>query len=254
MNITSLVTSFAVASLSLAQVRAQTFTNGGFEAGDVGFSSDYNFADANSEEGQFSVRNDPQNWNQEFVNFGDHTTGTGKMLVVNGATSGNPAVWRATIGTDPNASFRFQAWVGTAVAGGPANLILRVDGLQIGSSFVLPDEPGSWVLWEQPWTSSAGATHTFEIINANTSRFPNDFYMDDIDLLETLPELFVKVDRDDIELRWSSSPAWSLFSSSSLLAGSWRATTNSPTTIGSVHVLRLPIEAPHAFFRLQRPQ
>jgi len=239
-------------TVGLCHAHAQTFANADFEAGNTGFVSDYQFANDNSDEGQFTVRSDPQNWNLEFVNFGDHTTGAGKMLVLNGATSGNPAIWRETVSLDANTPFRFRAWVGTAVAGGPANLFLKVDGDQIGTSFVLPNEPGAWVQWEQPWTSSASAIHTFEIINANTSRFPNDFYIDDIELIKSPLEMFVKIDVDELELRWPADPAWGLFTSSSLLAGSWAAVTNSPTTEGSVNSLRLPINAPRGFFRLQR--
>ncbi len=233
-------------------VRSQIFTNADFEAGNLGFASDYQFADANSAEGQFTVRSDPQNWNQEFANFGDHTTGTGKMLVVNGATATNPAVWRQTSAIASNTAYRFQAWVGTAVAGGPANLLLLVNGVPAGPSFVLPDAPGSWVLWEQPWTSSAGGNYTFEIINANTSRFPNDFYLDDIGLLQAWPKLDVRIVDGNFELRWPADPAWRLFTSSSLFPGSWHAVTNGPATNAALYVLRLPIDPPNAFFRLQR--
>lgn len=252
MRIPSFIIPLVIATAGFCYGHAQSFTNADFEAGNTGFSSGYQFANANSDEGQFTVRSDPQNWNQEFVNFGDHTTGTGRMLVVNGATSGNPAVWRQTIATEPNTSYRFNAWVGTAVAGGPANLLLMIDGFQIGPSFVLPDGTGSWALWDRPWRSSASAAHTFEIVNANTSRFPNDFYMDDIVLLKAPLELGARVAGGDFELRWPADSAWGLFTSRSLLAGSWNAVTNSPTANGVVNILRLPMDAPRAFFRLQR--
>src|SRR5262249_10573214 len=121
----------------------------------------------------------------------------------------------------------------------------------VGSSFVLPDSAGSWVLWEQAWIASTNAISTFEIVNANTSRFPNDFYLDDIGL-RTLPELFLKVDGSRLELRWQVEPAWGLFTSSWLPPGSWGLVTNAPTTVGALNVLSLPINSPAAFFRLQR--
>jgi hypothetical protein len=88
MKITSLIVPIILAIVTLRRVQAQTFINADFSAGNLGFSSDYQFADINSDEGQFTVQSDPQNWNAAFVNFGDHTTGNGKMLIVNGATSG----------------------------------------------------------------------------------------------------------------------------------------------------------------------
>jgi hypothetical protein len=256
MRITSFVAPLVVATVGLCHVYAQTFTNADFEAGNVGFASDYEyqFDTPNWGEGQYTVRNDPQNWNGAFVNYGDHTTVTGTMLIVNGATSGSPAVWRETISITPHTSYRFQAWTGTAVSGGPANLLLKVDGVQIGSSFVLPDDPGTWVRWEQSWTSSATATATFEIINANTSRFPNDFYLDDIGLFKSPPDLLISVDAGALELRWQVDPAWNLFTSSLMTNGSWSAVTNIPTMNGEVNILRLPMDSPRAFFRLQRIQ
>lgn len=252
MKITSFIILHAVSAAGLCHVHAQTFTNADFEVGNLGFASDYQFADFNSAEGQFTVRSDPQNWNGEFVNFGDHTTGAGKMLVVNGSTAGSPAIWRQTIAVQKHTAYRFQAWTGTAVAGGPANLVLRIDGVQIGPSFVLPDGTSSWVRWEQSWTSSTNALATFEIINANTSRFPNDFYIDDLGLLEALPELFINLDGGELELRWQAIPAWKVFISSSVINGSWNAVTNIPTVNGIFNTLRLPVNAPREFFRLQK--
>ena len=246
------ITALVVATVALCRVHSHAFTNADFEAGNIGFSSDYQFAVGNSAEGQFTVRSDPQNWNEEFVNFGDHTTGAGKMLVVNGATAGSPAIWRQTISVQTNTAYSFEAWTGTAVAGGPANLLLKIDGVQIGQSFVLPDATGSWVRWEQGWTSSTNAVATFEIINANTSRFPNDFYIDDLKLLEAPPELFIRLDGNEIELRWHANPAWKVFTSSSVTNGSWNVVTNIPTANGILYTLRLPIKARQEFFRLQK--
>ncbi len=55
-----------------------------------------------------------------------------------------------------------------------------------------------------------------------------------------------------LELRWPVDPAWGLFTSSSLLAGSWDAVTNIPTVSGGGNVLLLPNTSSRAFFRLQR--
>ena len=237
--------------LTLGHLQAQSFLNGDFESGNTGFTSDYQFAEANSTEGQFTVRSDPQHWNGAFVKFGDHTTGSGQMLVVNGATSGNPSIWRQTVTLATNTTYRFRAWTGTAVSGGPANLILKINGSQIGPSFVLPDTSGSWVQWEQPWTSTVAAEYTFEIINANTSVFPNDFYVDDIGIFPVPLALTASTLSGVLSLSWPADPAWGLFSSNTLVADSWIPVTTSPTTEFGMSTLVLPINEPRAFFRLQ---
>ena len=106
MKITLFIVPLALAIVGPCYVSAQTFVNADFEAGNMGFATDYLFSPANSDEGQFTVRSDPQNWNGEFINFGDHTTGVGKMLVINGATSGSPAVWRQTASVQTNTAYR----------------------------------------------------------------------------------------------------------------------------------------------------
>ncbi len=238
--------------LTLNQLLAQTFLNADFESGNTGFTSDYQFAGSNSTEGEFTVRSDPQNWNGLFVNFGDHTTGSGKMLVVNGATSGNPAIWRQTISLGANTSYCFRAWTGTAVSGGPANLMLRINGSQVGPSFVLPASADSWVLWEQPWTSSAAASYIFEIVNANTSIFPNDFYVDDVSLFKTSLRISTSIMGSSLGLSWPADPTWSLFTSSSLATGSWSPVSPIPSTTLGISSLAVPISGPRAYYRLQR--
>jgi hypothetical protein len=181
-----LTSCLALAMVSVAE--ALPVINASFEAGNFGFSSDYTYAPlGNSTEGEYTVRSDPQNWNGAFVNFGDHTTGSGQMLVVNGATSGSNALWRETFIVSAGTSYDFSAWAGTAVGGGPASLLLRVDGTVVGPAFTLPNNPGAWVSWSTSWTAVAGGTSTVEIVNSNLSVFPNDFYIDDIAISDRLP-------------------------------------------------------------------
>lgn len=162
--------------------------NGDFEAGNTGFSSDYVYAPGgNSTEGQYTVRNNPGGWNGAFFNIPDHTSGTGLYMVVNGATTGNLAVWRQSVSVVANQQYTFGAWVSSAVGGGPANLILRVDGQEVGSSFVAPQNTGSWVNWTQVLTATSTGNSTIEIVNTSLSAFPNDFYIDDVSL-EAVPE------------------------------------------------------------------
>ena len=252
MKITSCVASLLTTVAGLCHICAQSFTNGDFEAGNLGFSSDYEFADFNVAEGQFTVRSDPQNWNLEFAYFGDHTTGAGQMLVVNGATAGDPAIWRQIVALDPNTPYCFQVWAGSAVGGGPANLMLRIDGTQIGTPFALPNQTGVWALWEQPWTSLTSGAHTFEIINLNTSRYPNDFYIDDVRLIHAFPELTARVNGSELVLTWPVDSAWGLFSSDTMITGSWKLVERIPVTNGNLAILRLSTGLPQAFFRLQR--
>lgn len=55
--------------------------NGDFESGNSSFSSSYTFTPVNTTEGEYIVIPNPSSWNGGFTNCGDHTTGSGNMLV-----------------------------------------------------------------------------------------------------------------------------------------------------------------------------
>ena len=155
--------------------------NGDFEAGTNGFRTDYTYAPGfNRTEGEFTVRSDPQNWNEAFAATPDHTSGTGMVLVVNGATSPTNVVWEETVSVIPFTNYQFQAWLSTAVGGGPAKMIVEINGIQVGPSTTAPDGPGIWVPFARSWESGSASNATIRIYDIDLDTFPNDFYLDDI--------------------------------------------------------------------------
>lgn len=154
--------------------------NGDFESGNTGFGSQYSFAVSNTTEGEYTVRSDPQNWNGAFNAMPDHTSGSGNMMVINGSTLSNLFVWEQTVSVNANTLYDFSAWVSTAVAGGPAELILKINDVTLGTSFLASSSVGTWDNWTQSWQSGGTTTAKLSIFDINTSRFPNDFYLDDI--------------------------------------------------------------------------
>lgn len=92
----------------------QPLINGDFEAGNTGFSTDYSYDPGGIyTAGEYDVvtnptlaHNDPQ-----VASFGDHTSGSGLMMVVNGASSANQIVWSQSIEVFPNTDYEFSAWV-----------------------------------------------------------------------------------------------------------------------------------------------
>lgn len=172
---------------AVASASANLLTNGDFESGNTGFSSDYTFVTSNSTEGQYTVSSTPSSFNGAFFNIPDHTTGSGKYMIVNGATSGSPKLWRQTITVTAATSYIFDGFYSTAVAGGPANLQLLINGQAVGSSFTLPNAVGTWMNANQVWNSGASTSATLELVNTNLSTFPNDFYVDDLSF-EPVPE------------------------------------------------------------------
>lgn len=78
-------------TLSVSSITAQNFVyNGDFSLGNTGFTSQY--IDTNGPgslwpEGYYSVVSNPNSVHPNFAAFGDHTTSTGLMMVINGAST-----------------------------------------------------------------------------------------------------------------------------------------------------------------------
>jgi len=83
-------------------------------------------------------------------------------------------------------------------------------------------------------------TFTNADFEAGTLGFSSDYELADFNLAEGQ---FTK---------WPADPAWGLFTSSSMLTGSWKAVEKAPVTSGNVSIVRLPTNLPQGFFRLQR--
>jgi hypothetical protein len=177
----------AVIVSSFCSIASASFVNGDFSAGNTGFQSQYVFATFNGTEGEYTVRSDPQNWNNSFAPTADHTSGDGPMLIVNGATSGNPYFWQQTLAVLPAVEYEFTVWVASAVPNGPADLIVEINGAPIGSSFQAPLITGAWEPMSRTWNSGANNEATIRLINSNLSVYPNDFYVNDISFV-TVPE------------------------------------------------------------------
>src|SRR4051812_6854698 len=81
-------------------VRAQNLlTNGNFSAGNTGFTSEYVFVNSgvSTTPGTYGIRTNSQSYNPNFNLFGDHTTGNGNMMLVDGHPTPNRTVWSETI-------------------------------------------------------------------------------------------------------------------------------------------------------------
>ncbi|HNB82261.1 MAG TPA: hypothetical protein PLP14_09205, partial [Chitinophagaceae bacterium] len=95
--------------------------NGDFSQGNTLFSSSYVYGTGGpwgllSNEGQYAIATNPNSTHINFASFGDHTTGTGNMMVVNGAGTPNVNIWCETINVNPNTWYDFSAWGATCVA------------------------------------------------------------------------------------------------------------------------------------------
>lgn len=155
--------------------------NGDFEQGNIGFTSNYTNNISVYNEGTYYVSPNPQLNHPNFSACTDHTTGTGNMMVVNGAGTPNNIVWQQNISVNPNTNYNFSAWVENVVNDpNVASLQFSINGVLLGAAFQTPVAPCVWAQFSTLWNSAANTNALIAIINQNTQTGGNDFAIDDI--------------------------------------------------------------------------
>lgn len=167
---------------------AELVTNGNFESGNTGFASDYTYNSApvpysnDLDEEEYYVGTNPAAIHQCFAACTDHTSGSGKMMIINGAPTANVKVWKQTVSVTPNTDYSFSAWLNnvTCGVGYNAQLQFSIGGNLLGSTFESDSALCSWKKFSQVWNSGSNTSVEISIVNQNTDANGNDFALDDI--------------------------------------------------------------------------
>jgi hypothetical protein len=167
--------------------------NGDFEAGDTGFQTEYRRISLLFPQ-SYDVLSDPHLGHGAAASYGDHTSGSGLMMVVNGAEVPDVTVWSQTVPVSPGIDYSFSSWVSswTGEAVSPtlqAQLEFLINGNSLGV-FPAPTDAGVWQQFTATWNSGSAASAQITIIDLN-SNIPvlNDFALDDLSLTGAKPDL-----------------------------------------------------------------
>jgi len=183
-------------------------TNGDFEAGNTGFTTDYNYLTSHRElpEGSYGITSYPKDlhWDSLATHV-DHTSGSGLMMMVNGARTPNSLVWAETVSVTQNEVYDFSMWASRWAQDqfAPATLAVYINGSQIGSDYTTLTTRGVWDLFSSNWSSESATEANVEIRLRTSHSLGNDLVLDDLSL-EVIPE-----------------PAGAAFVAMSLLGGLW---------------------------------
>ncbi|GAA4103344.1 hypothetical protein [Mucilaginibacter panaciglaebae] len=194
-------------------------TNGDFSAATTnattrGFTSSYTYKSSSSTcnscccgilslEGTYTINTDPHNIHTNFTSMGDHTTGTGQMLIVNGSATANVTVWTQSINVQPNTDYVFSAWATSVNPQNPAQLQFSIDGVPLGSTINPTSVDGNWQYFTTTWNSgNHSGSLPIALVNQNIATSGNDFAVDDI--------VFAPVYRKNIHLVLNPIPVLSL--------------------------------------------
>lgn len=167
--------------------------NGSFEAGNTLFSSSYTYAGGNAFEGQYNVLSNPYPWNGQFVSIGDHTSGSGLMMVANGSPVSGAVVWQSqSISISASTNYFFEAFVNNVCCQnfsfGPGSesileFSLSFNGggaISLGTITTNLALAGAWEGLSTNYLSGSAGNVVLSLVNRNTNPGGNDFAVDDI--------------------------------------------------------------------------
>jgi gliding motility-associated-like protein len=198
-NVSPTVTTvYTVTSGSLSSP-TNLVVNGNFSQGDTGFTTGYtSVADPNpfGVQSSYYIVTNPNAWFTAFASCGDHTTGTGNMMVFDGATNpaGTTPAWcsGSTITVEPNTNYTFSYYVASVAPENPARLEVLINGVSLGAPTIAPSSTCQWTLVSLTWDSGTSTTADICIYNRETAGGGNDFALDDISFKETVTCLYEK--------------------------------------------------------------
>lgn len=173
-------------SVEVGTLLDNIITNGNFNSGNTGFTTDYSPGTGGawgllSSGGTYAISTSPSLVHNNFSFCGDHTSGTGNMLIVNGSGTPNTDVWCQTVGVSPGTDYSFSCWAANALNEvNVANLQFSINGIQLGSVFNTTQFACDWQQFSENWNSGINTTADVCILNQNTSEGGNDFAIDDI--------------------------------------------------------------------------
>lgn len=178
-----------VALATSVQAAPNLVTNGDFSAGNSGFGSDYGFSPGNGQPPAiYDVGTNPNAIHPSWTSFGDHTTGSGNMMIVNGSETPKAQVWfESGITVDPNTVYHFSTWIASSYPVSPGMLDFSINGVAIGPTFTASTTTGVWQLFQASWNSGANTTADIALVNQNLAFTGNDFALDDIALSTSAP-------------------------------------------------------------------
>lgn len=176
-------------SLALAPAAPNLIVNGNFEQGRKGFTTHYTYSQDIFLEGTFVIGNDPKKHHPGAFSMGDHTTGKGQMLIVNGGSFAADSIWQTTLKVAPNQVYEFVGWAaswsmnpndGTATDLTPGRFQIYIDGKPVGAVYKVDAKSGVWGKFTIDWKSGDKNQILIKIVNTNTSEIGNDFAIDDL--------------------------------------------------------------------------
>ena len=172
-------------------------TNGDFESGNSGFSSDYTYVSSPAsnalwDQGKYAIVTSARDYHSNFTNAADHTSGSGtKYFAANGGTNINQAVWMSNVLNVAlaNTVYRFEAWITSLInvsGGNGPDLVFEIGNgstwTSLGNTAVIPNGTtgGTWIFTYADGQFGQAGDYYVRLRNNSTVASGNDLGVDDI--------------------------------------------------------------------------
>ena len=166
-------------------------TNGDFSAGNTGFTVPQSYAGGSPpsvQPGDYTVWTNPNVTNSYYATIGDHTTGTGNMLIVDVAGTVGEAVYQTTVNVTAGNTYFFSAWfanINQTYASAPIlkfSITAPVGGTTtlIGNTAYVDSTDNKWKEFFSVYKATTSGAITLEIQNYRSGSAGNDLALDDI--------------------------------------------------------------------------
>jgi gliding motility-associated-like protein len=179
-NPTVYVDSAMTYSVSSTTTGNQNAVNWNFSSGNTGFGTQYIYnATSIWNEGTYAVGPNPNAVHPNFSSWGDHTTGTGNYMIINGSTNGIKTIWSQTVALPAGSNATLSLWMLTLAT--PAGQFrVKINGTVMGSNQTTPASVGVWGNYTFPFVVNASGSVVVLIESVSTLLAGNDFGLDDI--------------------------------------------------------------------------
>ncbi|MHB8963565.1 MAG: SdrD B-like domain-containing protein, partial [Saccharofermentanales bacterium] len=179
--------------ISLPADSLNHITNGDFEAGNIGFGSDYTYVSVAAQdpglgtmepEQVYAVGTDPWLYHELWSHIVDHTTGdeNNLMMIVNGADQvADQRVWYSSSEVLAGTDYTFSFWGATSYPEAFATLDVYINDVKVGE-YKAPSAVAEWSQFTVEWNSGLATTADIKLVCNTLIHTGTDFALDDISL------------------------------------------------------------------------
>lgn len=156
-------------------------SNGDFELGNTGFGSDYTFKTISQYPlGYYNVATNPNSMNLYWSSYGDHTSGNGNMMIVDGSDvpNNNLSFWRQSIPVTQNTDYTLSFWFANNYPSSTAIIDILINGSSLGNAN--DSSVATWINFSSQWNSGNATIAQISLLDRETAGGGNDFSIDDV--------------------------------------------------------------------------